>query len=203
MALARKAASGYSADSGDSSADDELYASKEASYKDDGEAVVASVQELHENDVLCGRDKTSHAHVGNRRFRQIVETFRESYQSAPSREEKTRITAKVVDVIRSSQPSGRFLKFDEESQTFYDVGEKYAHEKVSHALRSAKDPNRPKPKRSRVVPKRELTESEQEMCERVFEEQQKIFKALVEKSSANLSAGGGDEEDMDDAYMPS
>jgi len=202
MAFVRKVAdsSGYFADSGESSADDnDQDATKETSYKDDGEAVVASVQELHDNDVLCGRDKVSHSHPGNHRFRKIVELYRESYQKAPSREEKTRITSKVMEVIRSSQPQGRFLKYDDDTQRYFDVGDKYAHEKVSHALRSAKDPNRPKPKRVRVVPKRELTANEQEMCERVYQEQQKIFQALVEKStdaqsSATLSLLDFDEE---------
>eukprot|EP00980_Cylindrotheca_fusiformis_P031203 scaffold25978_cov122-Cylindrotheca_fusiformis.AAC.1 len=53
-------------------------------------------------DVICGRDKLSHTHVGNKRFRKIIEMNRVSYQNATSRDEKTRITCQVVDVIRSS-----------------------------------------------------------------------------------------------------
>eukprot|EP00548_Thalassiothrix_antarctica_P002869 CAMPEP_0194139672 /NCGR_PEP_ID=MMETSP0152-20130528/9288_1 /TAXON_ID=1049557 /ORGANISM="Thalassiothrix antarctica, Strain L6-D1" /LENGTH=166 /DNA_ID=CAMNT_0038837601 /DNA_START=57 /DNA_END=553 /DNA_ORIENTATION=- len=73
-------------------------------------------------DILCGRDKISHSHIGNRRFKVIIKMNREKYQTALVRDEKTRITSEIVAMIRSCQPGGRFLKLDTETNQFYDVG---------------------------------------------------------------------------------
>lgn len=132
-------------------------------------------------DVLCGRDKLSHAHVGNKRFRHIVMMYRQEYQNAPSRESKTTITMKIVSMIREC--GGRFLKQDEVTGDWVDVGDHYAREKVSHALRSAKDPNRPKIKKRREVKKYVPTAEEDALFESTLADQQRIFQALVEKEA--------------------
>ena len=92
-------------------------------------------------DVLYERDKVSHSHVGNKRFRHIIKMNQVRYQNATSREAKTRITEDIIDIIRSR--GGRFLKFDADSNEWTDVGDEKAHEKVSHALRSVKGPTKP------------------------------------------------------------
>mmetsp|Transcript_14227 Transcript_14227/g.22228 ORF Transcript_14227/g.22228 Transcript_14227/m.22228 type:complete len:256 (+) Transcript_14227:64-831(+) len=86
-------------------------------------------------DIICGRSKLSHNHTGNKRFRIIVDMNRERYQHAPSRGDKTRITQEIMDMIRCS--GGRFLKWMDDR--WMDASEDYVREKVSHALRSAKD----------------------------------------------------------------
>jgi hypothetical protein len=133
-------------------------------------------------DIICGRDKLSHAHVGNKRFRIIIEMNRDRYQTAPSRDDKTRITCDIVAMIRSCRPGGRFLKIDElNANNWKDVGDEYAREKVSHALRSAKDPTRRKPrKKHKVVPKTHSDE-ENSVFSTLLEDQQKIFQRLVEE----------------------
>ena len=144
---------------------------------------------IQDVDVLCGRDKISHAHIGNKRFLTIIKNNREAYQNAPSRESKTRLSSQIVSTIRDR--GGRFLKCDEATGEWNDVGDAAAREKVSHALRSCKDPNRPRVKKPRVVKKYEPTQRENELFEQALAYQQRIFKALMEQD--------GDEDDEQEA----
>lgn len=90
-------------------------------------------------DVVCGRERLVHTHTGNKWFRKIVQQYREPYQSAGRREEKTRITGEIVSVVEAK--GGRFVKFDDEFGIWTEASGSVVHEKVSHALRSAKDPD--------------------------------------------------------------
>ena len=92
-------------------------------------------QGVNPQDVLCGRDKYSHIHPGNTRYRKIIESHRAAYQSAPSRDHKTQITIRIVGTVRDY--GGRFLKL-EKNNTWVDVGDMYAREKVSHSFRTKK-----------------------------------------------------------------
>jgi hypothetical protein len=103
---------------------------------------------IQRTDVLCGRDKLSYAHVGNKRFRHIIVMNREVYQTGPSKN-KTSITCDIITMVR--EYGGRFLKLDETTGEFQELSEHYIRDKVSHALRSAKDPNRPCIKKRREV----------------------------------------------------
>lgn len=91
------------------------------------------------SDVLCGRDSNSTQHVGNRRFRSLVQSYCERYQLAQKRSEKTQITREVINIIHGD--GGRFLRFDEKLGCWVQVEKMaYIHDKVSHALRSSKVP---------------------------------------------------------------
>lgn len=138
-----------------------------------------SDQDVQTRDVLCGRDKKSHSHVGNKRFRQIVLMHREEYQTASSRDIKTKITCKIVKMIRDC--GGRFLKEDETTGEWKDVGDNYAREKVSHALRSAKDPNRPKVKKQREAKKYIPSPEDEALFQATLADQQRIFQGLMDK----------------------
>ena len=109
---------------------------------------------------------------------------RKEYQSATTRETKTSITIRIVNQIRDN--GGRFLKQNETSGDWMDVGDAYAREKVSHALRSAKDPNRPKPKRQRMPPKYTPSPKEQQLFLTTLRHQQRIFQSLVGTQSQGL-----------------
>jgi hypothetical protein len=157
-------------------------------------------------DVLCGRDKVSHAHTGNKHFRRVIETFREVYQKADCRDQKTNITCSVIAKIHSY--GGRFLKLNEDTGVWEEVGDQYAREKVSHALRSAKDPNRPKVKKPRKTKKYVPSHEEDSAFREALEEQQRIFQNLinnhVESEAPDKDANNdlelaneGEEEDWD------
>jgi hypothetical protein len=133
-------------------------------------------------DVLCGRDKFSHIHPGNSRYRIVIEGHRAAYQSAPSRDHKTQITIRIVKMVRGY--GGRFLKL--EGSNWVDVGDMYAREKVSHALRSAKDPMRLRNKKIRKVVKHIPTKAEDALFQETLRDQQQIFQELMEKEAAGL-----------------
>lgn len=126
-------------------------------------------------DIVCGRDKQAYHHVGNKHFRVIIAMHREEYQNAMTREAKTKITDDLIDTILET---GRFLKYDHINKLWCVVTRDYVHEKVSHALRSAKDPRQKKPRKKRVV-RKTYTKEEDETFHFLLSEQQKILHELL------------------------
>ena len=167
-----------------------------------------SLEGVTPKDVLCGRDRISHAHIGNKKFRKLIEELRQSYQNAPSREIKTQITCQVISTIHSQ--GGRFLKLvDTEKQStsgeklrWEEVTEQYAREKVSHALRSAKDPHRPKVKKRRQMKEYVPTPEEESLFRETFADQQQIFRSMVARHDHRQQQKdqnqGGDQIDAGD-----
>mmetsp|Transcript_58172 Transcript_58172/g.142233 ORF Transcript_58172/g.142233 Transcript_58172/m.142233 type:complete len:322 (-) Transcript_58172:1941-2906(-) len=170
-----------------------------------------SLEGVSSKDVLCGRDRVSHAHIGNKKFRKLIEELRQSYQNAPSRDIKTQITCQVISTIHNE--GGRFLKLVNEKQfgsgeqpRWEEVSDQYAREKVSHALRSAKDPHRPKVKKRRQMKEYVPTPEEESLFQDTFADQQQIFRSMIarcekrrQQQSQNKS---GDEIDAsDDGYQ--
>jgi hypothetical protein len=131
------------------------------------------VEELNAIDVFCGRDKMANSHSGNKFFRQLVSQHRERYQSASLREEKTRIISYIIDIVHSHK--GRFVKFNQETGQFYEAEVEFAKDKVSHALRSAKDPDRPRPTRKRPIRVDQPTAAEEEAFQRTLAAQEKFY----------------------------
>jgi hypothetical protein len=147
-------------------------------------------------DVLCGRDKLSHGHVGNKQFRRLIEKHRAAYQSAPSREAKTQITCKVIASIHGY--GGRFLKLDDSSGTWDEVSDLYAREKVSHALRSAKDPYRPRIKKRRQMKEYVPTPEEESLFQDALADQQQIFQSMIAKYQQQVHLDNSNQNDGDD-----
>jgi hypothetical protein len=128
-------------------------------------------------DIFCGRDRLSHNHPGNRRFRHLINMYRDSYQTATQRDTKTLLTAEIVAAVQCY--GGRFLK--RQAGEWIEVDATYAHEKVSHALRSAKDPNRPKIKRKRRVLIKPPSDEEERVFQSLAAEQKEIFLQLMKR----------------------
>lgn len=148
----------------------------------------------NKHDILCGRDKQAFNHVGNKQFRVIIAKHRQEYQTAASREEKTRITHDIIDAIKQDQ--GRFLKQDPDTKQWYLVDKDYIHEKVSHALRSAKDPKEKKVARKRQKARPiTFTQEEDDTFRFLLTEQQKIFQELLQEEFPSA------EEPMDFAII--
>ena len=87
-----------------------------------------------ENDVLCGKGRSSICHPGNQRFRELIEANRGEYARA-TRKQKAWLANAIVDLIRNAQPPGRFLLRDVESGRWYDIGRNRSFEKTSQSLR--------------------------------------------------------------------
>jgi hypothetical protein len=77
--------------------------------------------------VICGRDNACSSHTGNRRFRVIASMFVEKYSLAACNKHKSTIATSIVTMIR--QGGGSFCKY--EDGAWFEVGDHYAHEKVS------------------------------------------------------------------------
>mmetsp|Transcript_28226 Transcript_28226/g.39720 ORF Transcript_28226/g.39720 Transcript_28226/m.39720 type:complete len:327 (-) Transcript_28226:296-1276(-) len=87
---------------------------------------------FNDNDVLSGRGGGTNVHPGNRTFRDLINLHRRSYLKA-RKNDKPAISRAIVRVIR--EQNGRFLKRDEKSNLWFEIGDDAAREKTSQALR--------------------------------------------------------------------
>lgn len=92
------------------------------------------VKEPHKNDVLYGRGGKSNHHPGNKRFRQAVKEREFDYLRRKNKD-KQLVAMEVVRNWRNQDPPGRFLKKDDKTGLWQDVGDQKAREKTSQAFR--------------------------------------------------------------------
>lgn len=92
------------------------------------------IKEPHENDVMYGRGGGTNHHPGNKRYRKMVEDRKLEYVNS-KRLDKPLVALEIIRVWRAQLPPGRFLKLDEKTGLWNDVGDKKAREKTSQALR--------------------------------------------------------------------
>mmetsp|Transcript_25212 Transcript_25212/g.28731 ORF Transcript_25212/g.28731 Transcript_25212/m.28731 type:complete len:795 (+) Transcript_25212:282-2666(+) len=92
------------------------------------------IKEPHENDVLYGRGGGTNHHPGNKRYRRKVEGRKLDYVNS-KRLDKPLVALEIIKTWRSQEPPGRFLKLDDKTALWMDVGDKKAREKTSQALR--------------------------------------------------------------------
>ena len=93
--------------------------------------------ELNRNDVLSGRGGCVNAYCGNVQFRALVgqPKIRDMYNQS-RRKEKAFIAKKIVQLIRSLDPPGRFLEEDRRTDNCWiEIGDAKAMEKVKQAMR--------------------------------------------------------------------
>jgi len=90
-------------------------------------------------DVICQRGKECYDHVGNHRFRMIIDSHLSTYMEVMSRRQKTRIVSTIVKNIRvaTEESGGGFVRKDLLTRRWYKVSDKLAREKVGQALRDA------------------------------------------------------------------
>lgn len=84
-------------------------------------------------DVLCGRGKGANNFIGNRRFRELVMNFRETYANSPRRADKRSICRQIIETIHVR--GGRFLAKNELTETWIELDKSKILIKVSQALR--------------------------------------------------------------------
>jgi hypothetical protein len=73
-------------------------------------------------------------HKGNKRFRDVVALHRPDYVRAP-KIQKPSVARVIVRAIRNGDPPGRFIRKDDKTGKWVDIGDKKAAEKTSQALR--------------------------------------------------------------------
>mmetsp|Transcript_28539 Transcript_28539/g.40155 ORF Transcript_28539/g.40155 Transcript_28539/m.40155 type:complete len:211 (+) Transcript_28539:71-703(+) len=89
-------------------------------------------------DVLCGRKKESREHVGTEHFRQVIKKNFHEYAKAKTRCEKASVVKSIVQLIRceaSAIGGAGFIRHDETSGFWIEMGDQFAREKVGHAFR--------------------------------------------------------------------
>lgn len=102
----------------------------------DDPAAPERVDVPNENDVLCGRGGSINSHLGNEKFRTLVEKRKRVYLTARFKREKRLIASSIVSEIRNMDPPGRFLaKTGGKNGYWYDIGDEKARDKTSQALR--------------------------------------------------------------------
>ena len=84
--------------------------------------------------ILCGRGIGNFNSPGNRRFKEIISEYVDTYQQAPSKVEKTEVVQKVLKTIKIN--GGRFIKqSDVDGREWYEISDREALEKTAHKLR--------------------------------------------------------------------
>lgn len=95
---------------------------------------LVEIKDPHPHDVLYGRGGGTNHHPGNKRYRKLVEGRKVDYVNS-KRLDKPLVALEIIKEWRSQKPPGRFLKLDELTGLWHDVGDKKAREKTSQALR--------------------------------------------------------------------
>jgi len=120
-------------------------------------------------DVLCGRDKQCYHHVGNRRFRVMINLNLSRYSACKSRYEKgtliSSLTEELTDVTSSC--AVRFMKRvkgggghdGNSADTLIELDPDQSREKVAHSLRDAVTQQKRKDKKRKREKKKEVDES--------------------------------------------
>ena len=103
------------------------------------------IYDTNDNDVLKGRGSQINRYVGNVRYRDLIHRFKATYVTSSKRSEKIDIAEKIVNIIRESEPPGRFLeevitkdngeKLTDGKVGWVEIGDKKATNKVRQALR--------------------------------------------------------------------
>jgi hypothetical protein len=104
--------------------------------RDDEQQGLKVFVEVSENDVLLGKQRDAFNHIGNRRFRSLINANWERYNSSKGRCERTTIVVSIVNFLREERKV-RFLKRDKATGRWYVVPDCIAREKVGHAIRDA------------------------------------------------------------------
>ena len=97
-------------------------------------AVTAGAITPRDEDVLFGRGGKTNHHPGNKRLREIVTSYKSIYRQA-KKVDKPKVAKLIVGALRAASPPSRFLRVNDTTNQWEDVGDRRASEKVSQSLR--------------------------------------------------------------------
>mmetsp|Transcript_21828 Transcript_21828/g.45412 ORF Transcript_21828/g.45412 Transcript_21828/m.45412 type:complete len:257 (-) Transcript_21828:161-931(-) len=80
------------------------------------------ISHINYNDVVCISGKTSSELIGNRRYRVWIDLHRQAFAKAVFEEDRRRIAHSIVNTVKGSAPSGRFLSQDRTTGKWFDIG---------------------------------------------------------------------------------
>ena len=139
---------------------------------------LANIEKPHSNDVLCGRGGSSNRHLGNMHFRELVAANKKTYVGL-TKKQKMLVARKIVEMVHSTNPPGRFLAKDLDTGLWYDIGLPRSLEKTSQALRE---------KNSNDVPVNQQAISDESLKDEKKEEPSSDPAPSKTKSSKNVEA---------------
>jgi hypothetical protein len=114
------------------------------------------------------------------RFRLLISFYSDDYQNAKARDTKSKITQAILASIQES--GGRFLRRDEQTDMWCDVGDDKAHEKVSHALRQKKNTERRSPQKKPKAKDHPPTPEQDHYFQRLLADQHYNFGELLDEN---------------------
>jgi len=88
-----------------------------------------------EKDVICARGKAASRHPGNIMFRELIQSRIAEYSSAKTKMDKSVIVSQIVEQVRQASPNGGFVKQNTDDNTWFEVGDSIAREKVGQCFR--------------------------------------------------------------------
>lgn len=91
--------------------------------------------EIHDNDVRCGRGHGSNRHPGNIDYRQIVHERKERYINEKTYFGKSVIAKEILSIIKAKNPPGRFVEQHPKSENWEVISDEKAERKIKQALR--------------------------------------------------------------------
>jgi hypothetical protein len=104
-------------------------------FEDADNANAERVQTARKNDIIFGRGIGLQRHPGNQRMREIVDRYKEQYQSVERARKRDVVEAAYNEIVEGG---ARFLAKSPDEDTFFVAGVPTALLKVSHTLRCTK-----------------------------------------------------------------
>jgi hypothetical protein len=108
-------------------------------FKDADNPNAERVQTARKNDIIFGRGKGFQRHPGNQRMREIIDRYKEQYQSLERTRKRNLVEAVYNEIVEGG---ARFLTKSPDEDTFFVVDVPTALQKVSNTLRCKKSLNR-------------------------------------------------------------
>lgn len=96
------------------------------------------IDRLQDHDILCGRGGKSNHHPGNQRYRRFILDMKKKYKNVGRKGAKTDLSIAIVNRIYAY--GGRFLRYDDNKEKYYNLTQSEARKKTSQALREARNP---------------------------------------------------------------
>jgi hypothetical protein len=93
----------------------------------------AKERSFTDRDILCGRGGKVNRHPGNRVYRRLVEHKKNLYKNLIRKEDKYMLICSILHAVKSE--GGRFMKEDEITGTWFEIGDDEAMGKMSQAFR--------------------------------------------------------------------
>ena len=86
-----------------------------------------------EYDVICSRGKQYYNHIGNIRFRTMIENRVDQYCRAETKVVKSAVVVSIVHAIRVLSPAGGFVRFSVKRGCYVEIGDELVSQDFMNA----------------------------------------------------------------------